>query len=63
MAGTLDIAVVAEGIENDVVMDQLREANCRYGQGFLVSRPLPVEQIEPMLIRRVLHENEHIELV
>ncbi|MFK7889400.1 MAG: putative bifunctional diguanylate cyclase/phosphodiesterase, partial [Granulosicoccus sp.] len=63
MAGTLNIAVVAEGIENDVVMNQLREANCRYGQGFLVSRPLPAEQIEPLLVRNVLNEKEHIELV
>ncbi len=51
MAGALDIDVVAEGIENEGTLEQLREAGCRYGQGFLVARPLPVNEIETLMMK------------
>ncbi len=49
MAGALNINVVAEGIENEGTLAQLREARCQYGQGFLVSRPLPTDEIEALM--------------
>ena len=63
MAGTLNIAVVAEGIESPDILQQLRKARCQYGQGFLVSRPLTASKLESMLVRNVSGSNQHIELV
>jgi diguanylate cyclase (GGDEF)-like protein/PAS domain S-box-containing protein len=40
MAQSLNIDVVAEGIEEKEQLDYLRRLKCRYAQGFLFSRPL-----------------------
>ena len=40
LGGTLQKAVVAEGIETQSQMDQLRELGCGYGQGFHLASPL-----------------------
>ena len=39
----LDLDVVAEGIESDAQFEALRRQGCRYGQGYLVSKPLPAD--------------------
>lgn len=40
MAAALGIDVVAEGVETQAQADFLRHAGCRYGQGYVFSRPL-----------------------
>lgn len=40
MAHTLDIKVIAEGIETEEQYNLLRELDCDFGQGYLFSRPL-----------------------
>jgi|GEM_PF-1965091 PAS domain S-box/diguanylate cyclase (GGDEF) domain len=40
MAGALDLAVVAEGVETQSQLDKVRGLGCRYIQGYLVSRPV-----------------------
>ncbi|WP_147315401.1 putative bifunctional diguanylate cyclase/phosphodiesterase [Asanoa ferruginea] len=40
LATTLDLAVVAEGIEQPAERDVLAKVGCRYGQGYLFSPPL-----------------------
>ncbi len=52
MASTLNIDVVAEGIENTSTMEQLRNANCKYGQGYLFSKPLAAAELESFLLLR-----------
>ncbi len=42
MANSLDMKVIAEGIETDDQMNNLREMECDYGQGFLFDKPLVV---------------------
>ncbi len=42
MANKLNIAVVAEGIETERQLRFLRKINCDYGQGFLFSKPLSI---------------------
>jgi sensor c-di-GMP phosphodiesterase-like protein len=39
------MCVVAEGIETQAVRDCLAGYGCDQGQGFLLSRPVPVEQL------------------
>ena len=46
MAHRLNLSVVAEGIETDVQRVFLEEHNCDYGQGYLFSRPLPLDQFK-----------------
>jgi EAL domain-containing protein (putative c-di-GMP-specific phosphodiesterase class I) len=49
LARVLGMDVVAEGIENLKQDALLQELGCRYGQGFLYSRPVPAEDISRLL--------------
>ncbi|MGH9599811.1 MAG: sensor domain-containing phosphodiesterase [Terracidiphilus sp.] len=49
LARVMGMDVVAEGIETCEQYALLRKLGCRYGQGFLFSRPLPVEKIGQLL--------------
>jgi EAL domain-containing protein (putative c-di-GMP-specific phosphodiesterase class I) len=40
-----DCDVIAEGIESEAEREALREAGVRYGQGYLIGRPVPIERI------------------
>jgi len=51
MAQTLDIEVVAEGVEDEETLELLRVSNCKVAQGYLMCKPKAAELIEPMLIR------------
>jgi diguanylate cyclase (GGDEF)-like protein len=48
LADTLGLEPLAEGVETDEQRRYLLEHNCRYGQGFLFSRPVPVHEIETL---------------
>jgi diguanylate cyclase (GGDEF)-like protein len=43
---SLDLEIVAEGIESAVQLDVLRAGGCTLGQGYLFSRPLPAEAFD-----------------
>ena len=45
LAHTLDLKVVAEGVESLSTCDLLAEMKCDYVQGYYVSRPLEAEQV------------------
>lgn len=47
----LGIGVIATGIENPGQAAALREAGCRYGQGFLFSVPMPAEALEERMLQ------------
>lgn len=49
LAKALNLKVVAEGIESIHQFHQLRILGCEYGQGYLFSKPLPVNEIERLL--------------
>jgi diguanylate cyclase (GGDEF)-like protein len=49
LAASLSIDVIAEGIERPEQRDRLRALGCRYGQGFLFSRPLASDEMEALL--------------
>ncbi len=50
LAKSLNLKVVAEGIETLHQFHQLRILGCDYGQGYLFSKPLPVADIEMMIL-------------
>lgn len=49
MARSLDLEVIAEGIETESQRSRLRELGCRYGQGYLFARPQPVDALAQIL--------------
>jgi diguanylate cyclase (GGDEF)-like protein/PAS domain S-box-containing protein len=49
LAETLDLRVVAEGVEEQAHRDLLQRMGCPYGQGFLFARPLPEREAFALL--------------
>ncbi|TML07876.1 MAG: EAL domain-containing protein [Actinobacteria bacterium] len=49
MARALDLEVVAEGLETTEHLDVLRRLGCRFGQGYLFSRPVDVSAASALL--------------
>jgi diguanylate cyclase (GGDEF)-like protein len=49
----LGLAVVAEGVETDAQLEQLRELGCDSAQGYAIGAPVSVEQLEAQLVARV----------
>jgi EAL domain-containing protein (putative c-di-GMP-specific phosphodiesterase class I) len=45
----LSLTVVAEGIEDEHQLAELREAGCNIGQGYLFARPVPREAVPTLL--------------
>jgi diguanylate cyclase (GGDEF)-like protein len=54
LAAKLSLAVVAEGIEDLDQLNILRGLGCRMGQGYLLARPAPAEDISALLQSRRL---------
>ncbi|TFW05727.1 EAL domain-containing protein [Oxalobacteraceae bacterium OM1] len=52
MAHALDLAVVAEGVEEQRTVDFLREIGCDEVQGYFFARPLPLDELERFLAAR-----------
>ncbi len=46
---TLELTVIAEGIESEVQRDMLVSMGCRYGQGYLLAAPMPADEAEALL--------------
>jgi diguanylate cyclase (GGDEF)-like protein len=50
LAHNLGLSVVAEGIETEAVMERLGVLGAETGQGFVISRPLPADELTEQLI-------------
>jgi diguanylate cyclase (GGDEF)-like protein/PAS domain S-box-containing protein len=53
LASAFNLIAVAEGVETAQQLELLRKLRCNHSQGFLHSRPVPVEQLEQMLARQL----------
>ena len=49
LGATLRLETVAEGIEEAPQRDLLRKLRCGFGQGYLFSKPLPPDELDPVL--------------
>jgi diguanylate cyclase (GGDEF)-like protein/PAS domain S-box-containing protein len=49
MARSLDLQVIAEGVETQAQRDYLERNGCLHYQGYLYGRPMPVDQLETIL--------------
>ena len=52
MAHSLDLHVVAEGVETEAQLDFLCKQKCDRIQGYFFSKPLPSDQLGPYLVER-----------
>ncbi len=52
MAQSLNLNVIAEGVETEEQRDILIDKGCRYFQGFLLGKPVPLRQFEASLARQ-----------
>jgi diguanylate cyclase (GGDEF)-like protein/PAS domain S-box-containing protein len=52
MAQSLDLQVVAEGVETHEQLDFLRKQGCNEVQGYLISRPVPAQELAGLLASR-----------
>lgn len=55
LASNLGMAVIAEGVESKEQMEELRRLGCAYGQGYLFSTPVGVEEAMQMVRQRQWH--------
>jgi diguanylate cyclase (GGDEF)-like protein/PAS domain S-box-containing protein len=49
LSRSMNLSTIAEGVEERDQADWLTEANCGYGQGYLWSKPVPLEQARRLL--------------
>ena len=54
LAHTLGLKVIAEGVEDDEQVRLLKDLGCDQIQGYLISRPVPPQEIEALLRRAAL---------
>ncbi len=48
-ASSLDLRLIAEGIETAEQLEELKELGCEIGQGYYFARSLPARDIPPLL--------------
>ena len=51
LARGLRLTLIAEGVENDAQLEELRRLGCEYGQGYLFGKPLAAQEMEELLAR------------
>lgn len=52
MAQSLNLDVIAEGVETEEQRQFLLDRSCTHYQGYLFSKPVPVEEFEALLRQR-----------
>ncbi|MEM9164338.1 MAG: EAL domain-containing protein [Cyanobacteria bacterium P01_F01_bin.4] len=53
IARTMNMQIIAEGIETHTQLQQLRTLQCEYGQGYFLYKPLPADQVTTLLRQQV----------
>ena len=48
----MGLTVVAEGVESEQALDMLRNFHCDVAQGYLISRPLPADELTTWMVER-----------
>lgn len=51
LAGSFGLQTMAEGVETREAVTALLELGCHQAQGYLISRPVPADELRPFLVR------------
>jgi EAL domain-containing protein (putative c-di-GMP-specific phosphodiesterase class I) len=54
LAHSLGLEVVGEGVEKAEQLEHLRKMGCDLAQGHYLARPLPGEEVDPLLVNRLI---------
>lgn len=57
MAGVLNYKLIAEYVETEEQKEMLKELGCKIYQGYLYSRPIPMEELESFLSKYEVEKN------
>ena len=57
LAHSLDLRMVAEGVENDITYTGLTRLGCDQAQGYYMSRPVPAAELEQWLSTQRASDN------
>jgi EAL domain-containing protein (putative c-di-GMP-specific phosphodiesterase class I) len=52
LAGNLGMQVIAEGVETEEQLNQLKILKCQYAQGYLFSEPMPATEADLFILNR-----------
>lgn len=55
MAASLELGVIAEGVETELQRKRLEENGCKIFQGYLFSKPIPINEFEALLQHSWVH--------
>jgi EAL domain-containing protein (putative c-di-GMP-specific phosphodiesterase class I) len=50
MAKSMDLDVIAEGVETESQLACLKKCGCHHFQGYLFGKPVPIEEFEAALM-------------
>ena len=59
LAGNLGMQVIAEGVETEEQLNQLKLLKCQYAQGFLFSEPMPATEADLYILNQAELGNSH----
>jgi diguanylate cyclase (GGDEF)-like protein/PAS domain S-box-containing protein len=54
----LDVAVIAEGVETEAQLNQLKALGCNFGQGYFLSKPLDYQTTDALLDKVILQGDQ-----
>lgn len=63
IAKSLDMKIVAEGVEDSTQLELLDELGCQFIQGFYISRPVNENEIEKFLVHRKGDRRRHRHII
>lgn len=52
LGASLDVPITAEGIEDERIIDKLRELGCTKGQGWYFGQPMNIDQVRTLLAQK-----------
>ena len=61
LAHGLGLRIVAEGVESENAYEELARLGCGQAQGYSISRPLPIVELEHWIQQRGTPETQRIE--